>query len=87
MDAHKQSTIAYAVGFLEDYVESNTSPIEIAEEDKNDESYTGRVYEANEHREQVRLMMKTVSEGLTQLARENAALYNKILLAKTALEG
>ncbi len=86
MNAHKQNTIAYAVGFLEDFVESNTNPIEIAEEDKNDDSYIEHVQGENEHREQIKAMMKVVSEGFTQLSREVTALRNNIFLAEAALK-
>jgi hypothetical protein len=82
---HKHSTIAFALGFLEDHVENNTEPIAISEEDANDEKYVQHVHEENEHREQLRAMMKVLSEGLTQLMHENITLNNKILLAKAAL--
>lgn len=84
MSQHKQSTVAYAIGFLEDYIENNTEPLDVIEGQMTDEQIASTVGE-NEHREQVRAMMKVVSAGLTQLSRENATLLNKIFLALAAL--
>jgi len=85
MDSHKQSTIAYAVGYIEDYIEDKAQPLEEGEDD-DQETVQFKLNE-NEHREQVRAMMNVISDGLTQLARENAALLNKIFLAEAALKG
>ena len=75
MESHKQSTIAYALGFIEDYVENNTEPLEDVSADEN------------AHREQVQAAMAVLSAGVKQLMHENAALLNKIVLADLALKG
>lgn len=86
MSKHKDSTIAYAVGFIEDYVDSGTQPLEVNLETMDGNTVTNTL-EKNEHREEVRAMMKVISEGLTELSRENASLRLKIFLAEAALRG
>jgi hypothetical protein len=80
MALHKDSTITYALGFVEDYIEKTCVPLEVDEETMTDENL-----KENEHREHVRAMMKVLSEGVFQLSRENLTLATKISLGKSAL--
>jgi hypothetical protein len=87
MESHKQSTIAHALGWIEDYVEGHTEPIEPPVELKDDEPYLSRVHDDNEHRAQTRHAMTTLANGVKQLMRENTTLISKIALAEMALRG
>jgi hypothetical protein len=81
MDSHKLSTVAYAQGFIEDYIESNTQPLDIdmiADEAKQEAS------DENEHREQVIEMWRIISSGLDRLRKENTSLENKLALIDLA---
>ena len=83
---HKQTTISYALGYIEDFVENKTEPLTIHPDDSEDPKYGAYVIEENEHREQVREMLSVLVRGLTQLSRENAALLQKVAMAKSALD-
>jgi len=83
MALHKLETIVYALGFVEDYIDSNTEPVELDENWPDDTTRDAK--DTNEYHEQVRNMMKVLSEGVTQLRRENTSLQNKLLLVQSAL--
>jgi hypothetical protein len=74
MDQHREGTIRYALGFVDDFIEDNTEPLE----------GEGRE-EENEHRQQVLSMMKILREGVIQVCKENWSLRNKIALIKSAM--
>ncbi len=80
---HKIETVMYALGFIEDYVEGNTEPVEL------DENWTDETIQdakdTNEYHVQVRNMMKVLSDGMTQLRRENTSLQNKMTLIQGAI--
>jgi hypothetical protein len=82
MGSHSIGTIAFAQGFLEDYIENEASEIEILETD-SDGTMLHKERE-NEHRLQVRNMWIVVSRGLDQLMKENASLKNKLSLIDIA---
>lgn len=86
MTQHKDSTIAFALGFIEDFVESNSEFLEVNEETMTEQQLLAASNE-NEHRSQVHAMMKVISDGIAQLMRENTSLRTKILLAESALKG
>jgi hypothetical protein len=78
MESHKLSTVAYALGFVSDWVEKQTEPLMITEGlDQTME---------NEQREQVRAMMAVLEDGMTRLMAENGRLLNKIAMAELALK-
>lgn len=78
MESHKTSTIAYALGFITDYVEQHTEPLVEGDEET--------LVDDNNHREQVRAMMEVLNKGTTQLMAENGRLLNKIASAELALK-
>lgn len=86
MESHKQSTIMYAIGFVEDFLDNNTAPIEAAEEDQSDEKYMAHIKATNEQREQVRAMWAVLENGYKKLLAENGRLLNKIAMAELALK-
>jgi hypothetical protein len=73
--SHQLSTIVYAQGFIEDYIENNTQPLVDVEENS----------EENEYREHVIEMWRVLSAGLDQIRKENVSLQNKITLVTGAL--
>jgi len=81
--ASKIETIVYALGFIEDYVDNNTEPVELDEDWSDDTARDAK--DTNEYHEQVRNMMKVLFDGVTQLRRENTSLQNKLLLVQSAL--
>ncbi len=74
LTSHKISTVVYAQGFIEDYIENNTQPLLDIEENADE----------NEHREQVIEMWRVLSSGLDQLRKENVSLQNKFALIDMA---
>lgn len=84
MAEHKISTIVYAQGFVEGFIEAETEPIEIGE-DWTDETQQDAA-EQNEYRKEVLSTWKVLSEGLDQLRRENDSLRNKISLVDSAMK-
>jgi hypothetical protein len=83
MKSHSLSTIVYAQGYLGDFIEEITEPITVDEETMTDEQMVAASNE-NEHRTETRQMWKILSEGLTELRRENASLENKLALIDLA---
>ena len=81
MDSHKISTVFYAQGFLEDYIESNTQPLDV---DMISDDAKQEASDENEHREQVAAMWQVLSRGLDQLRKENVSLQNKLTLIDLA---
>jgi len=81
--ASKIETIVYALGFIEDYVDNNTEPVELDEDWSDDTARDAK--DTNKYHEQVRNMMKVLFDGVTQLRRENTSLQNKLLLVQSAL--
>jgi hypothetical protein len=84
MESHKQSTILYALGFIETFVEDGTKPHEgIVESDMEEARLTAE----NEYRAQVDAMWHVLDAGVRQLLAENGRLMNKIAMAEMALKG
>lgn len=75
----------YALGFVEDFIEQHSQPIEAAEEDQGSEKYMEHVRTENEQREQVRVLWAVLESGYRQLLLENGRLVNKISMAELAL--
>lgn len=86
MDTHKSSTIIYALGFVETFVESNTEMLTVDENSMSDEEMIKNSNE-NEYRDQVTAMWRVLDEGVRQLIAENGRLQNKIMMAEMALKG
>ena len=82
MVSHKLSTIVYAQGFLDDFIEAEAEPIELDENWPDDTTQDAK--DQNEYREQVRAMWLVLSEGLDQLRKENTSLENKLALIDLA---
>lgn len=80
---HKMTTIMYALGFVEQFVENNTQPI--SEENQPDDELLDQIKEENKYRAEVQSMMKIVAQGLEQLRREKDNLEIKVSLANSAL--
>ena len=83
MKSHSLSTIVYAQGFIGDFIEEVTEPLAVDEETMTDEQMVTASNE-NEHRTEARTMWRILSEGLTELRRENTALENKLALIDLA---
>ncbi len=73
---HKLTTIAYAVAFVQDYVDNRTEPLEVTEKNIKE----------NEYREEIRAMMQVINEGLTQLSKDVTMLNQKVEAAKQVLQ-
>ncbi len=82
MNSHKLSTIVYAQGFLENFIEGETEPIELEESWTEDSTQDAK--DQNEYRFEVRAMWKVLSDGLDQLRKENTSLQNKLALIDMA---
>ena len=86
MESHKQSTIVYALGFVETFVQDNTEPLTVDEAKMTDEEMV-KASNENEYREQVSAMWRVLDDGVKQLLAENGRLLNKISMAEMALKG
>lgn len=86
MESHKQSTIIYALGFVETFVEDNTLLLTVDEATMSDDQMVKNSNE-NEYRDQVSAMWRVLEEGVRQLLAENGRLQNKITMAEMALKG
>ena len=86
MDTHRHSTIIYALGFVENFIQDNTELLEVNETTISDEEQVKKSNE-NEYRDQVAAMWRVLDEGVKQLIAENGRLQNKILMAEMALKG
>lgn len=80
---HKMTTIMYALGFVEQFVENNTQPL--SEENQPNDELLDQIKEENKYRVEVQSMMKIVAQGLEQLRREKDSLEIKVSLANSAL--
>lgn len=83
MESHKQSTILYALGFVEDYIDNNTQPLVVGEEGTEQDQKNNL---ENEYRSQVQAMWAVLDAGFKQLLAENGRLLNKISMAELALK-
>lgn len=83
MESHKQSTILYALGFVEDYIDNNTQPLVVGEEGTEQDQKNNL---ENEYRSQVQAMWAVLDSGFKQLLAENGRLLNKISMAELALK-
>jgi len=81
MKSHKISTIVYAQGFVDGFIESETEPVI---EFEGTEEGVQRMRDENEYKSQVREMWAIMSEGLDQIRKENASLENKLALIDLA---
>lgn len=86
MESHKQSTIVYALGFVETFVQDNTLLNTVDEETMTDEEMT-KASNENEYLDQVTAMWRVLDDGVKQLLAENGRLLNKIAMAEMALKG
>lgn len=86
MESHKQSTIVYALGFVETFIEDNTELLTVDEATMTDEQMSKNSQE-NEYRDQVTAMWRVLDAGVKQLIAENGRLLNKITMAELALKG
>ena len=83
MNSHKQSTILYALGFVEDYIDNNTQPLVVSEDGTEQDQKNNS---ENEYRAQVQAMWAVLDGGFKQLLAENGLLLNKIAMAELALK-
>lgn len=86
MEQHKKSTIVYALGFVETFVEDNTLLLTVDEATMTDKEISENSQE-NEYRDQVTAMWRVLEAGVKQLLAENGRLQNKITMAEMALKG
>jgi len=86
MELHKQSTLVYALGFVETFVQDNTLLLTVDKDTMSDEDMIKNSNE-NEYRDQVTAMWRVLDEGVKQLLAENGRLLNKITMAEMALKG
>jgi hypothetical protein len=77
VDSHKLSTIVYAQGLIEDFIEIAT-PVKEGDDEK-----TATI---NQHHEEIRLLWSILSTGIDELRRENTDFINKLALVKMTLE-
>lgn len=84
MESHKQGTILYALGFLEEHIENTTGMLEVNEGTMTDEQMVKNSNE-NEYRVQVKAMWAVLETGYRQLLAENGRLHNRITMAELAL--
>ena len=86
MESHKMSTILYALGFVETFVQDNTLLLTVDETTMTDEQMSKNSQE-NEYRDQVTAMWRVLEAGVKQILAENGRLLNKIAMAELALKG
>ena len=86
MTSHQTSTVIYALGFVETFVQDNTEPLTVDEAKMTDEEMV-KASNENEYREQVSAMWRVLDDGVKQLLAENGRLLNKISMAEMALKG
>lgn len=86
MESHKQSTIVYALGFVETFIQDNTLLHTVDEATMTDEQIT-KASNDNEYFDQVTAMWRVLDEGVKQLLAENGRLLSKIAMAEMALKG
>jgi hypothetical protein len=77
VDSHKLSTLVYAEGQIEDFIEIVTKPKEGDDE---------KTLTINQHHEEILLMWSIVAAGLRQLRSENTDLLNKLALVKMTID-
>lgn len=86
MESHKQSTVVYALGFVETFIQDNTLLHTVDESTMTDEQMV-KASNDNEYFDQVTAMWRVLDEGVKQLLAENGRLLNKIAMVELALKG
>lgn len=86
MESHKQSTVLYALGFVETFVQDNTL-LNTVDKDTMTDEQVAEASKENEYFDQVTAMWRVLDDGMKQLIAENGRLLNKITMAEMALKG